>query len=109
VTIAIVSVIVLVDSVNLWFVRNSWILWLFIAATFVIMIVLACCETVARKHPLNLILLIVFTVCESVLVGAISSRYKTSTVLIAFGITAFIVVALTLFAFQVIFTMMLKN
>ena len=70
------------------------------AATFVIMLVLACCEGVARSYPINLILLLVFTVCESFIVGAISSMYDTSTVLIAVGITAVVVVGITIFAFQ---------
>lgn len=64
------------------------------------MIVLACCESVARKFPLNMILLMTFTVMESFIVGAISSVYKIDTVLIAVGITMVIVIGLTLFAFQ---------
>lgn len=100
VTIAIGSVIVFVEDVNKFFYRNSWLLWMFIIGTFVIMLVLACCESVARKHPINIILLMVFTVLESFLVGVISSVYKIDTVIIAIGITAAVVVALTLFAFQ---------
>lgn len=64
------------------------------------MLVLACCESVARQFPLNMILLVVFTIMESFIVGCISSVYKTDTVIIAVGITAVVVVALTAFAFQ---------
>ena len=55
---------------------------------------------VARSYPINLILLIVFTIFESFIVGAICSVYDTNTVLIAVGITSVIVVAITIFAFQ---------
>ena len=61
---------------------------------------LFCSLGVARSYPINLILLIVFTIFESFIVGAISSVYDTNTVLIAVGITSVIVVAITIFAFQ---------
>jgi protein lifeguard len=49
---------------------------------------------------LNLILLGIFTIAESILLGAISASYKVDTVLIAVGITAVVVVGLTIFSFQ---------
>ena len=53
-----------------------------------------------RKHPINIILLGVFTIFESFLIGIISSQYKTSTLLIAVGITCIVVIGITIFAFQ---------
>lgn len=100
ITVAFVATFSLVDSVAGYFRTNIWFLYLFMIATFVIMIVLACCESVSRSFPLNMILLFVFTICESFLLGAISSTYQTSSVLIAVGITAVVVVAITIFAFQ---------
>jgi FtsH-binding integral membrane protein len=100
VTFACSAIIIYVPPLKGFFLANSWILWLLLAGTFVVMLVLACCESVARSYPLNLILLSVFTLMESLLVGCICSVYKTDTVLIAAGITLFIVVGLTLFAFQ---------
>lgn len=100
VTTIVVTCFVSIESMKGFFYTNPWILYLFMAGTFVVMIVLACCESVARKHPLNLILLGVFTVLESFLIGAISSRYNTDTLLIAVGITFALVLGLTIFAFQ---------
>lgn len=100
ITIAIGSVIMFVDGVNHFFYTNPGLLWLFVIGTFVIMIVLVCCDSVARQFPINLILLVVFTIMESFIVGCISSVYKTDTVILAVGITAIVVVALTVFAFQ---------
>ena len=100
ITLAFIAIIIYVPPLKGFFYSNSWILWLLVAGTFVVMLVLACCESVARSYPLNLILLMVFTLMESLLVGCISSVYKTDTVLIAAGLTFFVVVGLTLFSFQ---------
>jgi len=100
ITTIIVACVVTIEELKGFFYQNFWILYLFMAGTFVVMIVLACCESVARKHPINLILLGTFTIFESFLIGAISSRYKTDTLLIAVGITLAVVIGLTIFAFQ---------
>ncbi|CAN7942620.1 unnamed protein product, partial [Ixodes pacificus] len=68
--------------------------------TFVLMIVLACCESVRRSFPVNLILLMIFTACESVLLGTVSSFYRVEEVMIAAGICTVVCLGLTLFAFQ---------
>jgi protein lifeguard len=61
---------------------------------------MACSESARRSSPTNIILLGLFTFFESILVGAISSQYKTQIVLLALVLTASIVIGLTLFAFQ---------
>lgn len=70
------------------------------ATTIVTIIMLTCCETFRRKTPHNYIALMVFTLAESFLVGTISSMYNYKIVLTAVLITAVIVIALTIFAFQ---------
>jgi hypothetical protein len=75
----------------------------------------ACCTDLLRKSPHNLIFLGLFTVCEGWLVGehdwpvlpsrhlspgAICSTYEVQEVLIAVGMTAGVVMALTVFAMQ---------
>lgn len=99
-TIAFIATIIYVPPLKGFFHANTWILWILLAGTFIIMMVLACCESVARSHPLNIILLGAFTIMESLLIGCISSVYQTDTVFIAAGLTFFVVVGLTLFAFQ---------
>lgn len=100
ITVAITALFVFVQPVSFFFYSNPWILWVAMIGTFVIMISLACCESVSRKYPLNMILLFVFTLLESLLVGCISAQYKTDTIFIALGITAAVVIGLTIFAFQ---------
>lgn len=87
--------------------------------TIVLICVIVCCENARRSSPTNVILLGAFTLCESVLVGFISSTYKPKIVrlktywksceflidksfqvLLAVGLTAAIVLGLTIFAFQ---------
>jgi len=60
VTASIVLMVISIESLKGFFIQNSWILWLFMIGTLIVMIVLACCESVARKHPINIILLMVF-------------------------------------------------
>ena len=100
ITVAITALFVFAEPVKTFFQSNSWILWVALGGTLVIMLVLICCESVSRKFPLNIILLMVFTLLESILVGAISAVYSINTVFIALGITSVVVIALTIFAFQ---------
>lgn len=48
--------------------------------TIVLICVIACCENARRSSPTNIILLGAFTLCESVLVGFISSTYQPKLV-----------------------------
>ena len=100
ITSVFIAVMKLVPAITQFVAVNSWILWLSMIGTIVIVIMLACCESMSRSYPLNLILLMIFTVLESLLLGCISSQYKTDTLLIAAGLTAFVVVGITIFAFQ---------
>jgi FtsH-binding integral membrane protein len=100
VTIGFIALFIFVEAIQKFFQKNSWILWVIFALTIVIIIVLACCNNVARKYPLNIILLFAFTILESILVAIVAATYKLDEVLIAAGITAVVVVGITIFAFQ---------
>merc|ERR1711973_578706 len=67
---------------------------------FVTYIAIVCCEPVRRKHPGNIIVLCVFTLALSLMVGVISVFHQTEWVWMAMAITAALCLALTLFAFQ---------
>ncbi|SCV70051.1 BQ2448_1445 [Microbotryum intermedium] len=67
------------------------------------------CSTVAsmlgafwkrHSHPLNLVFLGAFTLCEGISVGAVVSFYEQRIVLLALGITLGLFVGLTLFTLQ---------
>lgn len=75
-------------------------MWVSLGVLLVTMITLACCEGVRRKAPMNFIVLAIFTLAESFMLGVISSRYTGEEIFLAVGITAAVCLALTLFAFQ---------
>lgn len=100
ITIAFIALFIYVPAVRQFAQQNQWTVWVAMAMTFVLVIVLGCCSNFRRRWPLNFILLLVFTVCEGFLLGAVSSMYRTEDVLIAVGVTAIVVLGLTIFAFQ---------
>jgi len=63
-----------------------------------IIISLFCCTENARRVPLNYVLLLSFTLCESYMVAFICSVYETSTVLLAAMMTLGVTLALTAYA-----------
>merc|ERR1719359_1889034 len=64
------------------------------------MFVFMCCPGVMRKTPTNYMILCIFTLAESVMVGFICVQYTQRSVLIALAITALVVCSLSLFACQ---------
>lgn len=64
------------------------------------MFVFMCCPDVMRRSPLNYLILLGFTVCKGIMVGFICLGYTQESVLIAFGVTAFVTISLSLFACQ---------
>lgn len=70
-------------------------MWIF---TIIIAFILICCKSVARKVPVNFLLLVIFTLCESYLVAFISSMYTAISVMTAALMTAGMTITLTLYA-----------
>lgn len=59
-----------------------------------------CVQSLRRKTPHNYILLAVFTIAESIILGYLGAATKADIVRLAVFLTAGIVLGLTLFAFQ---------
>lgn len=100
VSIGIVCLFVLHKGVNNYVKRNMAMFYTAWIATIVIIIAIACCESARRKSPLNFIMLSLFTLAESYLLGVVSAHYEVNEVLMAMGIVAVLTLAITLFAFQ---------
>lgn len=79
---------------------DTAILIVAVVASFAVILALTCCPGVARKYPLNIICLGLFTLCEGYLVGATASFYNTDAVVIAMAGTVILTAGLTLFAWQ---------
>lgn len=99
VTMAIVGVFTL-ETVKEFSAANPWMWILALVIMLVSLITLACCEGVRRKTPHNFIFLGLFTLAEGFMLGSVTARYSADEVLMAVGVCAAIVLALTIFAFQ---------
>jgi len=67
---------------------------------FVTLFMMMCIPDCRYRSPHNWIILFIFTSCMSILMGITTAQYDTNVILLAFGATALITVALTIFAFQ---------
>jgi len=69
-----------------------------IAATIVLLCCMSCCPSVCRNFPSNYLFLFTFTFFEAILIGFACATYSTSSVIFCFMLTAWIFVALTIYA-----------
>jgi FtsH-binding integral membrane protein len=99
-TALISSIFILNESVKT-FVQNSSaaLISAFILA-IVFLLVIFCCGDIAKQVPANYVILFCFTLCEGYLVGAVTTYYQATSVVLACIITCGITLALTIFAFQ---------
>lgn len=95
-TFTIAAVVVKVESVRLTVLQSP----LLLIASFVLPFILICAlGAYHQSHPLNLILLTLFSLCFSVSLGASCAFLPAPIVLQALLLTAVVVVSLTLFTF----------
>lgn len=99
VTFAFVLVGTTVDGAKPFLVQNMWLLFVSFGAFIVFMITIACCG-VHRSFPCNMICLGGLTLAQSITVMFLTAFRAQEIVFYAVLLTAVIVVALTLFAFQ---------
>lgn len=99
VTMGIVGIFTL-QSVKLYAAQHPEMWIIAMVVLFVSLITLACCEGVRRKTPHNFIFLGLFTLAEGFMLGTVTASYSADEVLMAVGVCAAIVLALTIFAFQ---------
>ena len=79
---------------------HKWIGLVIVLCSLIPLCSLACCQSVARMFPINLILLAVFAILQGCALGFIGASIQTVVILIAVGITGIVVIGLTIFAFQ---------
>ncbi|CAL8471618.1 g11160 [Coccomyxa elongata] len=84
---------------------NAWVFFLLWAISFVAVLALANSPRVRRTHPYNVMTWIIFTLSFALIVGTITSLFRTELLLMALGLTAaavafiFLVAAATDFDF----------
>ncbi|XP_036285848.1 protein lifeguard 1-like [Pipistrellus kuhlii] len=100
ITATIMCVFIFWTGLKDWVIRTPWFTYVLFAAFFTVLIVLIFCENLRRQVPANYILLILFTVLEGLMLGAVSVFFDHEEVLWAIGATALVTLSLTLFALQ---------
>ncbi|CAF1531333.1 unnamed protein product [Rotaria magnacalcarata] len=102
VTFGIIAIFHFTPSVR-HYVRSTNGQWLYFASYAVFLVtylVLICSKRIARKYPLNLVLLGLLTISMGYMMGMISAYYNIASILIAVGITTGVCLGVTLFSFQ---------
>ncbi|CAF4663826.1 unnamed protein product [Rotaria socialis] len=102
VTFGIIAIFHFTPSVRNY-VRSSngqWLYYTSYAVFLVTYFVLICSKRIARRYPLNLVLLGLLTISMGYMMGMISAYYNVASILIAVGITTGVCLGVTLFSFQ---------
>ena len=86
------------DSVKLYMLENQLVAITCAVGTIVFMIMIVCCF--GRLVPVNYILLVAFTFCESYMVAGMTIAYDPNTVILAGLATALTTVSLTIYALR---------
>ncbi|XP_061587029.1 protein lifeguard 1 [Cololabis saira] len=79
---------------NLWAYLSSFIVFAVVA------LALSCCKSFSRRHPWNIVGLIVVTLSLSYMVGTIASFHNTKAVVVTMAVTLVISVAIIAFSAQ---------
>ncbi|XP_039999123.1 protein lifeguard 1 [Xiphias gladius] len=88
------SVVKKAVQINLWAYISSFIVFAVVAST------LSFCKSFSRRHPWNIVGLVVVTLSLSYMVGAIASFHKTNAVLVTMGVTLAVSLAIIAFSAQ---------
>uniref|UniRef100_A0A7N6B4W1 Uncharacterized protein n=1 Tax=Anabas testudineus TaxID=64144 RepID=A0A7N6B4W1_ANATE len=80
---------------NIWAYISSFIIFIVVATT------LSFCKSLSRRHPWNIVALVVVTISLSYMVGTIASFHETSSVIITMGATLAISLAIIIYSAQV--------
>ncbi|GFQ91932.1 protein lifeguard 1 [Trichonephila clavata] len=99
-SLAVISLFVFEKHVKLFVRKNIFVYYISYAIFLGVYIALACCGNLRRKYPTNMILLSIFTMSMSYMLGTISSFYNTDVVLMAVGICAAVCLAVSVFSFH---------
>lgn len=98
-TIAVASVVVTVRPISYFFVSSGLGLGLYILVIILPFIILCPLYSYYQRHPINLLLLGVFTVCLSFAVGLTCAFTSGKVILESVILTTVVVVSLTLYTF----------
>ncbi|KAJ7322314.1 hypothetical protein JRQ81_018601 [Phrynocephalus forsythii] len=99
-TVGIICMFLYWGYLKIWVRRRPWFCYSILPAILILAIALACCDHARRKFPLNIILLLIFTILEGTLLGSITAFFDADAVMWAAGSTTFATLGLSIFALQ---------
>lgn len=98
ITFGMVAITYFVPGYRLWQMQNYWLMIVAIVLSTILLYALGCFRQVARAVPWNYLLLTIFTLCFGYFVSYTTAMYNGEAIIISVGITAAVVIALTLYA-----------
>ena len=97
-TVGLTSAFRFNKNIQFWIFTNIWLYYLCMAIVIIISFSILCFYKYFQKYPSNYIILGIYTVCHSYLVASICTLYNEESVLISFGCTLGMFIALTFYA-----------
>lgn len=86
------------SAVKEFMLLNMALFWIAASLSIILIIPLICFKSIARKVPMNYIVLITWTICEAYIVGCCCALYDPQVVIMAAFATLAITVSITLYA-----------
>ncbi|KAL7737792.1 hypothetical protein ACLKA6_006180 [Drosophila palustris] len=99
-TFGIIAVFLYHEPTKMFVQQHPIVMLVAVIVNLVVLLSMACCESARRTYPINFVCLGLFTFTMSLLLGAVSSTMDANLVLMAVGITALLVISLSIFAIQ---------
>ncbi|KAH8372220.1 hypothetical protein KR093_010606 [Drosophila rubida] len=99
-TCGIISIFLYHEPTKMFVQHYPQVLIAALIVNLVVLLSMACCESTRRTYPINFVCLAIFTFTWSLLLGAVSSTMDANLVLLAVGVTAVLVICLSIFAIQ---------
>ncbi|XP_075869097.1 protein lifeguard 1 [Nelusetta ayraudi] len=100
VTVGIICAFIYWPDLREWTREHFWFTYGLMIGTLVLILLMAFCDNLRRRVPLNFIALGLFTVVEGAMLGSVAVFFDAEAVMWAVGATALVSLALTLFAMQ---------
>ena len=96
---ALISSIGFIDEVKKFYLNSIVLFWVSFGLSICVLLPLICFKSVAKKVPINYILLFIFTICEAVMLSYMIAYVNDwKTVVTAASITILVTLGLTLYA-----------
>nr|XP_008110724.1 PREDICTED: bax inhibitor 1-like isoform X2 [Anolis carolinensis] len=100
VTVGIICMFIYWKYLTIWVRRRPWFSYTLVPALLILAIALACCDHARRKFPLNIILLLIFTMLEGTLLGSIAVFFDAESVMWTVAATTVIMFGFSIFLLQ---------